>query len=940
MNNTKTDNFLSVFEQKKDLYKDFGKSLKQILQKLLDTNNIKYQNITSRVKEKESLKNKIEAKLDIQELTDINDLVGCRIILYLERDIEIIRNLLQKEFEIIKLKNKFSVDSYNAYHIIIKLKDDRLNLIEYSKFKNLKCEIQLTTVLFHAWSEMAHDMIYKDKNFISAFDKKAFNRIQKIFNETMKRYLKKAQYNFEYIFNEKESIIKSKKIFNSKELENILVLQSNDDIFLRLQTLNEKIKNFGNKIPKDCDIINILKNIIRKTKSNNDFVFIKYSSILSEVLRTLELLKLYYPKEILDFLLELSLDDNEKNKGKVKTTIEKFSKYSYIKEKDKIYFLIQMQKTLLDKFESFSEQEILKYFNFIAIATNKILSMETTNCFMKDYKTFYHETIKIPQNKHIIEIKTRTINILKNVYSILNEVNQKQQIINIFANVCNDTINLQKQVNDIVNFYLNNIDNEENEIIRIIELSLRAFPQDLSSVKNLKKKILNISNYQFYKLFVGIDNEYYENYNWEQAETDRDKLIDNYILQISKNKINKLKQDILIITKNYSSQKKMYLYSHFYKFLKKIGKEKPNIAIKLINFIERNAIDFLCALLYGISESNKKNILKNIFLKWIRENKNLILISEFISKSNNIDKNLLIKVNKKAIETKDILSINNINAYILRNTYLKDLFMGNIRFLIKQKESWVHNIWFIDTKLFEKLSTKDIKILLDSLVKVNQINNPEIEILLKIAKKNPKLIIFFFHKRIKRHLKYIDNLEYRSFPYSVFSLEDNFNKQSKIIFDYAIKLIAKNISNDIYIYKFTTLLSKCFPIINAELEKEIITLLNKPKYISFLLCFLDKYKGESFIHTICKEIIKKYGNKYDEKIEYILSNVGSVWGEKGFVDAYKNKLSEFKKLWKDETNANIKIFKIKYKKYLNELILSESKNSEKNIEMRKLDFTK
>lgn len=266
--------------------------------------------------------------------------------------------------------------------------------------------------------------------------------------------------------------------------------------------------------------------------------------------------------------------------------------------------------------------------------------------------------------------------------------------------------------------------------------------------------------------------------------------------------------------------------------------------------------------------------------------------------------------------------------------------MGNIRFLIKQKKSWVHNIWFIDTKLFEKLSTKDIKILLDSLVKVNQINNPEIEILLKIAKKNPKLIIFFFHKRIKRHYKYINDLQYDTFPYSFFSLKDVFDKQYKIIFDYAIKLVDKNISNDIYIYKFTTLLSKCFPIINVELEKEIIVLLNNSKHIKFLLCFLEKYNGENFIHNICKEIIKKYGNKYDEKIETILSKVGAVWGEKGFVDAYKSKLLEFNKLWKDETNANIKIFKIKYKKYLNELILSESKNSEKNIEMRKLDFTK
>ena len=939
MNNNKINKLISNFEQKYDLYKDFGENVKQLLQKLLNTNNIKYQNVTFRVKEKESLKNKLENKSDIKKITDINDLVGCRIILYLEKDINSVGFLLQKEFEIVNIKNKFSTDNYNAYHIIIKLKDNRLKLTEYSRFKNIKCEIQITTVLFHAWAEMAHDMIYKDKNFISTFDKKSFNRIQRNFNEIMKKHLKKAQYTFEDIFNEKQQIIEGKEIFNSKEIENILSLQSNDDIFLRLQNLNEKIRKFGNKIPRDCNIINILKKIIIKTKSNTDFLFIKYSSILTEVLKTLEFLKFHYTKEIIDFLLELSTDDNEKNKEKLKTTVEKFSKYLYIKDTKQIDFT--MQYALLNKFENFSKQELLKYFDFIIISIYQIFSTEINYCFKKNYKYFCCENIKLPHNKYITKIKKRAFNILTKTYLTLNNVYQKQQIINIFSNTYDNNVKLQKQVNDIVNFYLKIINNEENETIRVIELSLRDFPQDLNSVIILKKKILSISNYKLYKLFVGSDNEYYDNYDWKQAETDRNKIIDDYLSQISNNSIDKLKKDILIITKNYNSPKNMYLYSHFNRFLMNLGKEKPNIAIKLINFFETNAIDFLQFLLYGISESNQKNILKNIFLKWIKKNKNLTLISDLISKSNNVDKKLLLAINKKALEVKDIMAINNINVYIVRNTFLKSMFMNNIKLLIKQKESWTHNIWFIDNKFFDKLSIKDIKILLDSLVNVNQISSHEEGILSKITRKNPELLILFFHKRIKRYLKYIKDLQYDTFPYYFFSLKDVFEKKNKIIFDYAIKLINKNISDNRYIDEFAKFLSVCFPVINNELEKEIIILLNKPKYINFLLCFLNKYKGEPFVHNICKEIIKKYINKYDLKIEHILSNVGSTWGENGILNAYKKKLLDLKKIWNnEEKNLSIKKFKIKYEKYLKELISYESKNSEKHIEMRKLESKK
>ena len=77
------------------------------------------------------------------------------------------------------------------------------------------------------------------------------------------------------------------------------------------------------------------------------------------------------------------------------------------------------------------------------------------------------------------------------------------------------------------------------------------------------------------------------------------------------------------------------------------------------------------------------------------------------------------------------------------------------------------------------------------------------------------------------------------------------------------------------------------------------------------------------------------------KIEHILSNVGSTWGENGILNAYKKKLLDLKKIWNnEEKNLSIKKFKIKYEKYLKELISYESKNSEKHIEMRKLESKK
>lgn len=47
---------------------------------------------------------------------------------------------------------------------VVKLKDERIALPAYAQFAGMWCEIQVQTTLNYAWSEMAHDTIYKKPN--------------------------------------------------------------------------------------------------------------------------------------------------------------------------------------------------------------------------------------------------------------------------------------------------------------------------------------------------------------------------------------------------------------------------------------------------------------------------------------------------------------------------------------------------------------------------------------------------------------------------------------------------------------------------------------------------------------------------------------------------------------------------------------------------------
>ena len=76
----------------------------------------------------------------IKSVKDIDDLAGCRIIFYLDNDVQRVIQYLQNEFVVVKQNLKYSDDSYNALHLIVKLNKDRLKLSEYERFSGLKCE--------------------------------------------------------------------------------------------------------------------------------------------------------------------------------------------------------------------------------------------------------------------------------------------------------------------------------------------------------------------------------------------------------------------------------------------------------------------------------------------------------------------------------------------------------------------------------------------------------------------------------------------------------------------------------------------------------------------------------------------------------------------------------------------------------------------------------
>jgi putative GTP pyrophosphokinase len=125
--------------------------------------------VRSRLKARDSFDAKIRRSPGkYSDLSAVTDLVGLRIITYFAADVDRVASILEEEFEIDRLR---SVDKrartdptqfgYSSLHYIISLPERRTSLSEYRGWRGLLAEVQVRSLLQHAWAEIEHDLGYK-----------------------------------------------------------------------------------------------------------------------------------------------------------------------------------------------------------------------------------------------------------------------------------------------------------------------------------------------------------------------------------------------------------------------------------------------------------------------------------------------------------------------------------------------------------------------------------------------------------------------------------------------------------------------------------------------------------------------------------------------------------------------------------------------------------
>jgi len=975
------EKFIDEYKSQQSAYKDFGKIIRKIIRTILKNNEFRYLVVSKRTKGINSLRKKIIKDKRYQELktiTEIDDLAGCRIIFYLDKDIERFGNHIYKEFNVIKKELKYSEDEYNALHLIVKLNKNRLTLTEYAKFSDLKCEIQLTTALYHAWSEMNHDIIYKPQKELFDFDKQAFSSLKKEFSDVMKNHIKKAQHTFDFISYKVENIKQGKQVFDTKFLNNIIHSESNNELHKNLTLLHKYIGEFGDKTPKELNIIKIIESALEKSKplkikpikmTIGHLKGYTYADVADVCLDILNDIRYFYPEKVFNLLIMLSLDKEPEVKKKSLETLSRLSQYNLHALKEIGYY---PQLLILGKIEKWSTEQLIERIESIVNISEKLLSPSFEGHSMKDYKTFSIQFGALKVDDNLKKIRERTIVLLKKLYLLVNDSKQRQKIIRTLKEVTRmpdrggydkDMENMVlDDANALIDYYISIIPNADNEIVEDIEedaywLSRRFDAKKLTRIKELQSLISPNKEYDIFRVLVGY--KYYTKItdpekvdpvkiDFKEVDARRKTKIQEFINDISEENYKDWERKILSVIKNYSFPEDQGKFFHFNFFLNELGKQKPEIAYKLLIENEEKLKPFLTHLIAGIWESRLKRLAKELISKWVNEGKHLSECALVFNYVGEIEKTLINEIFKKAKEIKNKDAQNDIFYNIIRSIVknytkhknTKNLFINTIEELTKNENwNWIFNEWRGRDLILKALIKKDIDIVLKNLLLVPDIKYSVEEILTPIAEKYPKKIISFFYKRflVKKNKKHEDY--YDAIPYSLHEVNKPLNENAEIIIPEILKWFNKK---DYSLYwEGIPLIQAIFPTFDKVLEKELIKLIKSKnnKKVTIVLNILQAYEGEDFLHNVCKELIKEYpkNEDYRKEIFIVLSQMGGVSGEYGFVKGLKKKKKEIQS-WKKDKNKVIQVFVKRYEAFLDKRILYEKKQADEVIELRKRRF--
>lgn len=926
--------------------------------------------------------------------SEFKDLAGVRLIFYTNTDIDRFINsgLIPDTFDVDWKETRIHHPTddneqrlYQAIHYTVLLSEKQTALPEYTKFKGMRCEIQIQTILNHAWAETQHDMVYKARGS-QGFGTDAQQALDKRMKKIMDDYLRPAGYEFQKVQHDYERLMQGKALFDRGALETLESCDNNNERHEILSTIADHVipnyDDIGSVYPEIRRALEAAVQAARNTETKP--IETRYGNFPGKTSKDVTLAAV----EILDTLRYFDIEatfrsliamykgeqDGEARKQIVEA-IKHLAKYEL-----NIWNQAgpSVQAVLADVMERFSQDDLRILRPIVLTVWRELLGseMESTS-FSADVLTITSGAL--PVYEGIKAIRNRAIDGLLALFDGSSTEGEKREVISALheatrlpgrASYSNELLQLTlEDTKRMTELLTQRATGQPYELLEHIEhgmlydywraRQLAADEHDKSGCQQIAKNVMEAiialrdlinadQQYIRYKTLVGYESVF--SFHWDSEAFDytaaneyRKAQVALYIDEVS----DETAEDWYRLIQRCAATKSndMATFPIFGEFLSQLSKAKPNFAFALARRDDADVSAFLHIILTGLFESVARDKYAELIEDYLDRNAYLTAIARHCRSVKKDVAGTVKKVLERAIVVDEEIAVFECLIFAIENhdpqglPLVDNVFVPAIKYLIGKRDArWILGAWYLPEgeKFFYELPAEYADLVLENLLALNRIDDDAESIMIPIAMNRPESVWTFFERRVRDTRDREDR--YEAIPYELHSLAQQLAKDA----DLATATLRKWCSPGDSMFRFTggRLLKAVFPTFTDELASSLNQIIARgsDEDYDFAIRLLENYHGTQ-THEVVKELIDLLPENDPRlnRLDVCLSSIGGTRGEFGMVAAFRKKKEEIA-LWQKDSRPKVREFAESYVKRMEQQIASEQRSAEIRKELRMRDY--
>jgi ppGpp synthetase/RelA/SpoT-type nucleotidyltranferase len=978
-------------------YAAFVGAIQHILKAAVDVGGMKPHAITGRAKAADSLEKKLEDRgIDPASAIDerIKDLAGCRVVFLTNGQVDAFGHagILHENFDVLDVNVHHAVPGtesetrlFDSTNYLVQLKPERLALAEYRPFAGMRAEIQVQTLLNHAWAEMGHDTIYKEPKFKHVGEQRR-TAIKERMDRVMRDYLIPAGHDFDKIARDFHQLLAAEQGVEPA-MQSLATSADNEVLGEAIGRLDDLIlPHFDEPGAKFLKLLPVLLDVVERTRGSAaaaiETIYGNYpgksgEDIALKVSRLVHDYRYADPVQTFDMLVRLYSGARADSERKIWLDLAtQFSSHNLDVWKR---YGPAIPQLVLEAIGKLGDKEIDAARGLVVAMLGNLLSPDIAGMTATSTTVTTHQAT-VAANEEVAGLRDQAIKRLEKLLDEAADDAVRGPVLESLRKAGAPPFNgssdalvtmIMADAARVIAIEMVRAPSWGLELRRRCEVDalhchhrfhvLPPFLKDnegaIAAQQRLVAELLELRDllnadgeFVRYKLLVGHDSVRPD--AWESRAFDpeasrqwREGSFTGIVDGITDDTVD----DWIARIRRYIAEPKSG-GDHLWPMadcMRQFGEAKPKTAWRFLEAMDDALSPLLRALLLGIDAAGDWETIQRYVARWMGQGRFLGLLGEYLRWQEPFDIAMLEALIARSIELADergilaCLSTSSVRFEKAADRRLIDnVFMPAIGYLTEvRRHDWIHYVWgVLKGATVAALDEGEVQRLLDSFVAVPEIDFEADMLLALVAERFPGLVLDFFEARTQRE-RTGSGHRFDPIPFSLHNLQGPLSAHPGLLITAARRWYEQ--APELHEFRGGRLLHHVFPTLAPEIAGPLAEMVKHGSRddIGFVIATLRAYDGVEQIYALCMDIVDALGDgdALLGRVTNVLGQKGVLTGEFGYVEAEGEQHARLER-WREDPRPKVQAYVREQRRRIEQSMAWEQRRAERDVEQRKRDW--